>query len=102
MVPFCGNAYRYQLRDGLGLQRPEVVLVCGKHLERAHTLFRSSKRPVCEHCGADMPVPAREQGGGRTKRYCSGRCRTAAHRARPPSWGPDTLHGALGTDRVGG
>lgn len=44
-----------------------------------------------------MPVPARPQGGGRTKRYCGPRCRTAAYRARPPSWAPDTLHAALGT-----
>ncbi|MCU1592553.1 MAG: hypothetical protein JWP11_3809 [Frankiales bacterium] len=53
-------------------------------------------RPVCEHCGDEMPVPRREQGGGRTKRYCSTRCRTAAYRLR--QWPTDTLHAALGTE----
>lgn len=54
-----------------------------------------SLRPVCERCGAAMPVPARTQGGGRTKRYCSTRCRVAAHRLRTD---PGTLHGAFGTE----
>lgn len=43
-------------------------------------------RPVCEQCGSAMSTPAREQGGGRTKRYCSGACRVAAHRQRRPTW----------------
>lgn len=37
----------------------------------------------CQHCAG----PINDQGGGRTPRYCSGRCRVAAHRARhaPPA-----------------
>ncbi|MGY1945326.1 bifunctional DNA primase/polymerase [Nocardia asiatica] len=33
---------------------------------------------VCERCGGDLGAPRR----GPTPRYCSGRCRVAAHRAR--------------------
>lgn len=33
--------------------------------------------PRCEHCDEPMPITAR-----RHARYCSGRCRVAAHRAR--------------------
>src|SRR5690606_42031046 len=34
--------------------------------------------PRCEHCGGPMPLLSRPS----LARYCSGRCRTAAHRAR--------------------
>ncbi len=35
---------------------------------------------VCEHCGAEMDV--KRANGPKRKRYCSSRCRVAAHRAR--------------------
>ncbi|MCW2853487.1 MAG: hypothetical protein JWM84_3151 [Nocardioides sp.] len=51
-------------------------------LEEAPQPFgHPGRRPICEQCGSRMDVPNREQGGGRTKRFCSSRCRTAAHRA---------------------
>ena len=34
--------------------------------------------PMCEHCGGRMPLLSRPS----LARFCSGRCRTAAHRAR--------------------
>lgn len=33
---------------------------------------------ACEHCGGSVTMPAR----GRTPKYCTSRCRVAAHRAR--------------------
>lgn len=54
--------------------------------------------PVCRWCGEAMTVPARPQGGGRTKRFCSPACRAAAHRAN--RWPADTLHGALGVEKA--
>ncbi|MEU5668962.1 hypothetical protein ABZ749_01065 [Micromonospora sp. NPDC047753] len=36
-------------------------------------------RITCGHCGVEFTAAAT----GRTPRYCSGRCRVAAHRARP-------------------
>jgi primase-polymerase (primpol)-like protein len=33
--------------------------------------------PTCQHCAGPMPITARSDA-----RYCSGRCRVAAHRAR--------------------
>ena len=39
----------------------------------------ASSRPTCEHCGARL-IWART---GRPRRFCSTRCRVAAHRARP-------------------
>jgi hypothetical protein len=74
-----------------------------RHLEDVRTPVGTSslRRPVCQHCGEWMTVPDREQGGGRTKRYCSGRCRTAASRAAKASaWPVDTLHAALGVERA--
>jgi hypothetical protein len=76
---------------------------CAKHADRALDMVRlaqsNSLAPVCLHCGDRMPVPARPQGGGKTKRYCSPRCRTAAHRAGQNRVNaPLTLHEALGTE----
>lgn len=62
-------------------------IVCGRCLRdlvrRAiPPLFAEDQMGDCEQCGADMHMPAaRPQGGGRTKRFCSGRCRTESHRA---------------------
>lgn len=99
-VPFCGRGSRYQLRD---LNFNDCRYVCARHLDQAERLFApvaAAKRPVCIRCGEAMPVPEREQGGGRTKLYCSTRCRVAAHRARPAPWSSDTLHGSLGTEKA--
>lgn len=46
--------------------------------------------PICDRCGTHMDVPDREQGGGRTKRYCSTACRVAAHRDRSLETGTST------------
>jgi DNA (cytosine-5)-methyltransferase 1 len=35
----------------------------------------------CDHCSRPVLNPARPQGGGRRARFCSTRCRVAAHRA---------------------
>jgi hypothetical protein len=91
----CRRLAVMQLRD---LTDNSCRYACDGHRPAEPDRFDAEQlRPVCEWCGHAMPVPAREQGGGRTKRYCSGRCRTAAHRSRPAPWAPDTLHGALGT-----
>lgn len=44
----------------------------------------------CAWCADPMPVPSREQGGGRTKRFCSPACKQAHHRwSRNPDKYPD-------------
>lgn len=44
----------------------------------------------CAWCRDPMPVPARPQGGGKTKLYCSDRCRIAAYWWRKdPTRNPD-------------
>lgn len=43
----------------------------------------------CSWCRDPMPVPERQQGGGRTKRFCSAQCRLAANR-----WQNDPEHNA--------
>jgi hypothetical protein len=94
----CRSGARYQVRD---LAAGDTVYVCGEHFEDAEELLGAAwLLPVCEQCGADMPVPERAQGGGRTKRFCSGRCRTAAHRARPAAWAADTIHAVAGVERA--
>jgi hypothetical protein len=45
---------------------------------------------VCVWCRDPMPVPARPQGGGRTKRFCSEACKVASHRwTHDPDNNPD-------------
>ena len=50
----------------------------------------SNGRPLaataCEHCG--RPLPSRTARRGRPPRFCSGACRTAAHRARHQATDP--------------
>lgn len=44
----------------------------------------------CAWCTDPMPVPARQQGGGRTKRFCSAACKQAHHRwTQDPQRFPD-------------
>ena len=40
----------------------------------------SDDAPICATCGE--PLPRRPRPNGRARRYCSGRCRQAAYRAR--------------------
>jgi hypothetical protein len=53
-------------------------------------------RKVCDWCGNAIPAVTRPQGGGRAKKFCSGTCRTGAHRAstRAAIYGTD-VHSAL-------
>lgn len=55
---------------------------CDRHQPVADGRFAAVElRKVCDWCGNALPAVERPQGGGRAKRYCSGACRTAAHRA---------------------
>jgi hypothetical protein len=47
---------------------------------------RAVERPnACQHCGVSLRIDAGSRRGGRPAKYCSGACRTAAHRARRAS-----------------
>ena len=40
----------------------------------------TDQRPACQNCGRELPAPP--SGPGRPARFCTGACRTAAHRQR--------------------
>lgn len=55
------------------------VQVNGLHTSQNTAIIRAMAKRVCVHCGGTLPAGVNS---GRTPRYCSGRCRTAAYRAR--------------------
>lgn len=60
---------------------PSICARCTHDLVARAVLLPPEREGDCEQCGGAMTLPAaRWQGGGRQKRFCSGKCRTESHR----------------------